>query len=117
LQTELKLGSLEGRRDWGWAPDYVRGMWLILQEPKVDDFVLATGELHSVAQMVAAAFDCVGLEWRDYVRHDAALVTTVEPVAPCGNPGKARRILGWQNSVPFKDMVARLVESELQKLG
>jgi GDPmannose 4,6-dehydratase len=117
LQSELKLGSLEGRRDWGWAPDYVRGMWLILQEPKVDDFVLATGELHSVAEMVAAAFDCVGLNWRDYVQHDAALVTTVEPVAPCGNPGKARRILGWENTVPFKDMVARLVESELQKVG
>ncbi len=117
LQKELTLGSLEGRRDWGWAPDYVRGMWLILQEPKVDDFVLATGTLHSVADMVASAFDCVGLNWRDHVRHDAALVTTVEPVAPCGNPGKARRILGWENTVPFKDMVARLVESELQKLG
>lgn len=117
LQKELTLGSLEGRRDWGWAPDYVRGMWLILQEPKVDDFVLATGTLHSVADMVASAFDCVGLNWRDHVRHDAALVTTVEPVAPCGNPGKARRILGWENTVPFKDMVARLVESELQKLA
>ena len=117
LQKELTLGSLEGRRDWGWAPDYVRGMWLILQEPKVDDFVLATGTLHSVADMVSSAFDCVGLNWHDHVRHDAALVTTVEPVAPCGNPGKARRILGWENTVPFKDMVARLVESELQKLG
>lgn len=116
LQKELALGSLEGRRDWGWAPDYVRGMWLILQEPKVDDFVLATGTLHSVADMVASAFDCVGLNWRDHVRHDAALVTTVEPVAPCGNPGKARRILGWENTVPFKEMVSRLVESELQKL-
>jgi GDPmannose 4,6-dehydratase len=116
LQRELMLGSLTGRRDWGWAPDYVQGMWLMLQQGKVDDFVLATGELHSVAELVDCAFACVGLRAEDYVRHDAALVTTVEPVASCGNPGKARRILGWQNSVPFKDMVARLVESELAKL-
>ncbi|HWL15390.1 MAG TPA: GDP-mannose 4,6-dehydratase, partial [Opitutus sp.] len=117
LQTELTLGSLEGRRDWGWAPDYVKGLWLILQEQHVDDFVLATGELHSVADLVRCAFDCVGLNWHDHVRHDAALVTSVEPVAPCGNPGKAHRILGWRNTVPFKEMVARLVESELQKLA
>ena len=117
LQTELALGSLEGRRDWGWAPDYVKGMWLILQEQHVDDFVLATGELHSVADLVGCAFECVGLNWRDHVRHDAALITSVEPVAPCGNPGKAHRILGWRNTVPFKDMVGRLVESELQKLA
>lgn len=116
-QQELLLGSLEGRRDWGWAPDYVRGMWLILQEQKVDDFVFATGELHTVAELVAASFECVDLDWRDYVRHDAGLVTTIEPMAPCGNPGKARRILGWENTVPFKSMIARLVESELKKLG
>ncbi|ACB77215.1 GDP-mannose 4,6-dehydratase [Opitutus terrae] len=117
LQQEVLLGSLEGKRDWGWAPDYVRGMWLILQEQKVDDFVLATGELHSVAELVATAFECVGLNARDHVRHDQNLVTTVEPVAPCGNPGKARRILGWENTVPFKEMVARLVEAELKKLA
>lgn len=116
LQQELVLGSLEGRRDWGWAPDYVRGMWLMLQQKNVDDFVLATGELHSVEQLVARAFECVGLKWRDHVRQDAALLTTVEPVAPCGNSGKAKRLLGWQNTVPFESMIARLVESELGKL-
>lgn len=116
LQQELVLGSLEGRRDWGWAPDYVEGMWLMLQQKSVDDFVLATGELHSVAELVASAFECVGLNWRDYVREDTALHTSVEPVAPCGNPAKAKRLLGWQNSVPFPAMVARLVESELKKL-
>ena len=117
LQTQLVLGSLEGRRDWGWAPDYVQGMWLMLQQDRVDDFVLATGELHSVEDFVTNAFACVGLNWRDYVRHDSSLLTTVEPVAPCGNPGKAKRLLGWQNSVPFKHMVARLVESEMKKLS
>jgi GDPmannose 4,6-dehydratase len=117
LQQELVLGSLEGRRDWGWAPDYVQGMWLMLQQKSVDDFVLATGELHSVQELAVHAFDCVGLNWRDHVRQDAALLTTVEPMAPCGNPAKARRLLGWQNTVPFKDMIARLVESELNKLS
>jgi GDPmannose 4,6-dehydratase len=116
LQQELVLGSLAGRRDWGWAPDYVQGMWLMLQQKSVDDFILATGELHSVAELVASAFECVGLNWRDYVREDTALHTSVEPVAPCGNPAKAKRLLGWQNSVPFPAMVARLVESELKKL-
>lgn len=117
LQQELLLGSLDGRRDWGWAPDYVRAMWLMLQQPQVDDFVLATGELHSVEQLVATAFECVGLNWRDHVRHDTSLLTTVEPIAPCGNPSKANRLLSWRNEVPFKDMVARLVEFELNKLS
>ncbi len=117
LQKELVLGSLTGRRDWGWAPDYVQGMRLMLQQKSVDDFVLATGELHSVEELVANAFECVGLNWRDYVRQDSALLTTVEPVAPCGNPAKAKRVLGWQNTVPFKEMVARLVEFELNKLA
>lgn len=117
LQQELVLGSLEGRRDWGWAPDYVRGMWLMLQQKNVDDFVLATGQLHSVEQLVAEAFACVGLNWRDHVRQDAALLTTVEPVAPCGNPSKAKRLLGWSNTVPFKEMVSLLVESELKNIS
>lgn len=117
LQQELVLGSLEGRRDWGWAPDYVRGMWLMLQQENVDDFVLATGQLHSVEQLVACAFECVGLNWRDHVRQDVTLLTSVEPVAPCGNPAKAKRLLGWENTVPFKELVSRLVESELKKLS
>lgn len=116
LQQDLVLGGLEGRRDWGWAPDYVRAMWLILQQNTADDFVLATGEPHSVAELVAQAFECVGLKWLDYVRQDPALVATAEPVAPCGNPAKAKQLLSWENSVPFDEMVSRLVESELNKL-
>ena len=117
LQHDLVLGSLEGRRDWGWAPDYVRAMWLMLQQKIADDFVLATGEPHSVAELVAQAFECVGLNWRDYVRQDPALATTAEPFAPCGNPAKAKRVLGWENTVSFGDIVSRLVESELSKLA
>lgn len=117
LQQELALGSLEGRRDWGWAPDYVQGMWLMLQQAHVDDFVLATGELHTVRQLAENAFGCVGLDWRNHVRQDTALLTAVEPVAPCGNPAKAKRLLGWSNSVPFARMVELLVEAELKKLS
>ncbi len=117
LQTELVLGSLAGRRDWGWAPDYVHGMWMMLQAEPVDDFILATGELHSVEDFVSCAFKTVNLDWRDHVKFDPCLVTTVEPVSPCGNPSKARRLLGWSNTVKFNEIVARLVESELRKLG
>jgi GDPmannose 4,6-dehydratase len=117
LQQEVVLGSLVGKRDWGWAPDYVRGMWLMLQQPKVDDFVLATGKLHSVEDLVAGAFECVGLNWRDHVRYDAGLLSSVEPVAPCGNPAKAKLQLGWENTVGFKQMIQLLVESEQAKLS
>jgi len=117
LQDTLTLGSLEGRRDWGWAPDYVRGLWLMLQQATVDDYVLATGQLHSVRDWVERAFGEVSLNWRDYVRHDDALLTaTVEPISSCGNPAKAHAALGWKNTVPFADIVARLVHSELAKL-
>lgn len=116
-QKELVLGSLDGQRDWGWAPDYVRGMWQMLQQPALDEFVLATGQLHSVREYIEAAFGCVGLRWEDHVRQDPSLFTTVEPVASCGNPAKAKRLFGWENSVPFRDIAARLVESELRKLS
>lgn len=116
LQSELTLGSLEGRRDWGWAPDYVVGMWSILQQKSVDDFVLATGKLHSVQDFVQEAFACANLNWREYVRQDPALLTSVEPVAPCGNPSKAKRLLGWQNNVSFAEMASLLVESEMKKI-
>jgi GDPmannose 4,6-dehydratase len=113
-QTKLQLGSLTGERDWGWAPDYVQGMWLMLQQPTVDEFVLATGQLHTVQDFVERAFAVLGLNWRDYVEHDAGLMTAVEPVRLCGNPEKAKRLLGWENSVPFAAMVERLVVSQLE---
>lgn len=116
LQKELVLGNLSGRRDWGWAPDYVKGMWAMLQADAVDDFILATGQLHSVKDIVGYAFERVGIEWEKHTRCDSALETTVEPVAPCGNPAKAKRLLGWQNSVPFREIIHRMVDSELQKL-
>jgi GDPmannose 4,6-dehydratase len=117
LQADLALGSLAGRRDWGWAPDYVRGMWQMLQADPVDDFVLATGHLHSVEEWVNLSFSALDLNWRDFVKFDPLLITKVEQTAPCGNPGKAKRLLGWENTVPFQEIVARLVRSETDRLG
>lgn len=116
-QKNLQLGALTGRRDWGWAPDYVRGMVKMLQADTADDFVLATGKLHSVEQLVENAFQCVDLNWKDYVEYDAGLVTTVEPTAPCGNASKAERLLGWKPSLSFQEIVERLVKSEIDKLS
>lgn len=117
LQKELELGSLTGCRDWGWAPDYVQGMWLMLQSDTVDDYVLATGKLHSVGDYVQRAFSSLGLVWQDYVRYDPGLVTTVEPIAPCGNSSKAQRLLGWKHTVNFDGMIEHLVRSEFDKLN
>jgi GDPmannose 4,6-dehydratase len=116
LQADLVLGSLTGQRDWGWAPDYVRGMWLMLQADPVDDFVLATGHLHSVEEWVRLSFEALGLDWRDHVKFDPKLLTKVEQTAPCGNPGKAKRLLGWENTVPFREIVARLVQAEIDRI-
>jgi GDPmannose 4,6-dehydratase len=116
-QQTLELGSLTGQRDWGWAPDYAKGMWMMLQADPVDDFVLATGQLHSVRELVEVAFGHVGLNWQDWVKFDANLITAVEPGASCGNPAKAHRLLGWRNTVPFADIVGRLVDSEMEKLA
>jgi GDPmannose 4,6-dehydratase len=112
LQKKLVLGSLEGRRDWGWAPDYVTGMWQMLQLDAVDDFIFATGKLHQVRDLVRVAFAVLDLDWEQYVEHDAGLVTAVEPASLSGNPGKAKRILGWSNSVPFEELVERLVRHQ-----
>jgi GDPmannose 4,6-dehydratase len=116
-QQELELGSLTGQRDWGWAPDYAKGMWMMLQADPVDDFVLATGQLHSVKELVETAFAHAGLNWQDWVKFDANLLTAVEPGASCGNPAKAQRLLGWRNTVPFEQIVGRLVDSEMEKLA
>ena len=117
LQAELPLGRLDGRRDWGWAPDYARGMALMLQADPVDEFVLATGRLHSVEELVRAAFAAADLDWRRHVTFDAGLVAAVEPAALCGNPAKAKRLLGWENTVPFEEMVVRLVRAEIDGTG
>lgn len=115
-QKEMFLGSLTGRRDWGWAPDYVQGMHTMLQQTTVDDYILATGKLHTVEQLVDMAFRSVGLNWRDHVKFDASLVTAVEPLAACGNPAKAERTLGWKCRLSLDEIMRRMVESEMEKM-
>lgn len=116
LRQELFLGSLDARRDWGWAPDYVRGMWLMLQASQADDYVLATGRLHTVQELVALAFNSLDLRWENYVRFDPSLVSTVEPLALVGNPQKAKDSLGWENTLSLEAILQRMVAAQYTRL-
>ena len=106
LQDELHLGNLEARRDWGFAPDYVRAMYLMLQQDHPDDYVVATGETHSVREFCQVAFDHVGLDWEKHVVVDPKFYRPAEVDLLVGDPGKAKRILGWEPSVTFADLAA-----------
>jgi GDPmannose 4,6-dehydratase len=118
LEDELVLGDLDARRDWGYAGDYVRAMRLMLRQATPTDFVIATGEMHSVRELVEVAFAHVGLDWRDYVRTDPILVRgRAELHNLVGAPTKARALLGWQPSVSFEELVRLLVDADLQALA
>ena len=111
--TELRLGNLDAKRDWGYAPDYVEAMWLMLQQPNPEDFVIATGEPHSVREFVEEAFESVGLEWQKYVISDEKFYRPSEKVLLSGNATKARRLLEWQPRVGFHEIVHRMVQADL----
>jgi GDPmannose 4,6-dehydratase len=113
---ELRLGNLEARRDWGYAGDYVRGMWLMLQQPQPDDYVLATGETHSVRELCEEAFSHLGLDYHDYVVLEAESFRAPERSQLVGNPGKAHRVLGWETTVSFRDLIRMMVEADLEAL-
>ena len=113
LQKKLYMGNIESLRDWGYAVDYVEGMWRILQHDKPDDFVLATGEMHSVKEFLEAAFGAVGLDWREYVEYDARYARPTEVDQLLGDATKAKRELGWQPRVTFKELVKLMVEADL----
>jgi GDPmannose 4,6-dehydratase len=116
VERELVLGDLDARRDWGYAPDFVRAMWLMLQQEEAGDYVVATGTARSVRDLVECAFSCVGLDWRDYVRSDPALLRgTAELHDLVGDHSRARTRLGWAPSVDFDELVALLVDAELQQ--
>lgn len=114
---DLSLGNLDARRDWGYAPDYVRAMWLMLNHSQARDFVVATGKLHSVRQFCHTAFAHVGLDYRDYVREDPALFRPDEPVPLVGDAGRIRRELGWAPRTTFEDMVGMMVDADLARLS
>jgi GDPmannose 4,6-dehydratase len=114
LASELRLGNLEARRDWGFAKDYVEAMWLMLQQAKPDDYVVATGETHSVEEFLEEAFSCVGLHWQDHVKVDPKYFRPAEVDLLLGDPRKAKAALGWTPKVTFKDLVRLMVEADLE---
>jgi GDPmannose 4,6-dehydratase len=117
LSEKLLMGNIEARRDWGYAGDYVDAMWRMLQQPEGDDYVVATGETHSIRDLLAAAFDVVGIEnWQDYVAHDPRLLRPAEVDALVGDPAKARQKLGWAPKVDFAELVRMMVESDLEQM-
>jgi GDPmannose 4,6-dehydratase len=112
----LKLGKIDIFRDWGWAPDYVEAMWRMLQEEKPDDFVIATGEEHSLEDFVAETFKKLGLDWRDHVDSDPALFRPSDIIRSCGNPSKAKQVLGWEAEHKFDEIISLLIASERSEL-
>jgi GDPmannose 4,6-dehydratase len=116
LGEELRLGNLDARRDWGFAGDYVRAMWLMLQQPQPDDYVLATGETHSVRELCEEAFSHVGLDYREHVVHEAESFRPPETAQLVGNPAKAHRVLGWKRAVSFRYLVRKMVDADLEAL-
>jgi GDPmannose 4,6-dehydratase len=116
LASELRLGNLDAQRDWGFAGDYVRAMWLMLQQDEPDDYVIATGETHPVRELVQIAFDTVGLRWEDHVVIDPAFFRPAEVDLLVGDPSKAQRVLGWKREMDFPTLVETMVTSDLAAL-
>ena len=116
LQRELHLGNLDARRDWGYAGDYVRGMWLMLQQDRPDDYVLATGETHSVRELCEAAFGYLGLNWEEHVVVDPKYYRPAEVDLLIGDASKAGRVLGWEPQVSFEQLVRMMVDADLKAL-
>jgi len=114
LQQELFMGNVNALRDWGFAGDYVEGMWRMLQQDNPDDYVLATGEMHSVKEFLAEAFDYVGLDWEKYTHHDSRYERPSEVEQLLGDPSKAKRVLGWEPKVTFKGLVKMMMDSDLK---
>jgi GDPmannose 4,6-dehydratase len=116
LAKELRLGNLDAQRDWGFAGDYVRAMWLMLQQPTPDDYVVATGETHEVREFVRLAFEAVDLDWERYVVVDPRFYRPAEVDLLIGDPAKAKARLGWEPQVSFADLVGRMVQADVERL-
>ncbi|MBW1659115.1 MAG: GDP-mannose 4,6-dehydratase [Deltaproteobacteria bacterium] len=116
LANELRLGNLKSKRDWGYAGDYVRAMWLMLQQPEPDDYVVATGETHAVEEAVEIAFSHVGLDWHDYVKTDPKFFRPAEVDLLVGDCTKAKNVLGWKPEVSFQELITMMVDHDLKVL-
>jgi GDPmannose 4,6-dehydratase len=116
-QKKIYMGNLDAQRDWGYAKDYVRAMWLMLQQEQPDDYVVATGEMHSVREFLELAFGYVNLNWQEYVEFDERYLRPAEVELLIGDPAKAKEKLGWEPSVTFPQLVALMVEADLKALG
>jgi GDPmannose 4,6-dehydratase len=115
LQETLALGNLEARRDWGYAGDYVKAMWAMLQQPEPDDYVVATGNTHSIRELLDVAFSRVGIsDWGKYVTQDPRFFRPAEVDLLVGDPSKAREVLGWSPEVGFQDLVERMVDADVK---
>ena len=117
LQKKLYLGNLDAKRDWGYAKEYVEAMWLMLQQPEPDDYVIATNETHSVREFLEHAFTCVGLKWEDYVDFDERYTRPAEVDLLIGDYSKAKQKLGWEPKTKFTDLVKLMVEADLKKVS
>jgi GDPmannose 4,6-dehydratase len=117
LQSELFLGNLDAKRDWGYAPEYVEAMWRMLQQDQADDFVIATGETHTVREFAEAAFAHVDLDWKKYVKHDSRYERPAEVDLLIGDATKAKKVLGWEPKVRFKDLVRIMVDADMELLS
>jgi GDPmannose 4,6-dehydratase len=114
---ELRLGNLDAKRDWGFARDYVEGMWKMLQQESPDDYVIATGETHSVREFCEEAFSHVGLDWKDFVKVDPKYFRPAEVDLLLGDPSKARKVLGWEPKVTFKALARMMVDADMEAEG
>jgi GDPmannose 4,6-dehydratase len=117
MKDELRLGNLDAERDWGFAGDYVEAMWLMLQQDAPDDYVVATGETHSVRRFCEIAFGHVGLQWEDHVKIDEKFMRPAEVDLLIGEPTKAEKTLGWKRKVSFEDLVTMMVDADLKALS
>jgi len=117
LSKELRLGNIEAKRDWGYAKDYVRAMWLMLQQDKPDDFVIATGEAHSIKEFLDIAFKEAGLNWQDYVKQDPKFMRPAEVEYLRGDYSKAKKVLGWDPEISFEYLVKMMVEADMERIN
>jgi GDPmannose 4,6-dehydratase len=117
LQNELFLGNLDAKRDWGYAPEYVEGMWRILQQDEGDDFVMATNETHTIREFLEIAFGHANLDWKKYVRHDARYERPAEVDLLIGDASKAKKILGWETKMRFPELVRLMVDADMELLS